>query len=329
MVIIDCFSKFKEAALTVTFRTIRPSDDDQCAICLESPKYDKNWKAHKVSVGGGPDHKFHTRCISNWFNIQSNCPTCRAKAAIEYSFCQKTLMLLKDMYNNKGKITIAIALTVGSIYLYNQNKYSNIVISCLHAQNEFFAQRLKEFPKSIANCSEYLPYLSLTDHLFESIPEWIGNFVNLRELILVGNRLSFVPDAISGCKNLELLNLRENMLKSLSKSLGDLQKLKRLNLDDNQFSSIPEAVRSLRNLEVLSLSNNKIEEIPEWICELPKLQQLYLGKNQLFSIPRTLMNCKKLKVLALYKNPISEFPGWLRKMEISQLLLGQYPKFSD
>jgi hypothetical protein len=289
--------------MTVTFRTVSPPNTDRCGICLSSSKKDKDWKGHQVSTRRTLWHSFHTRCISNAFNVSSKCPTCRAPGKIEYSLKERAVSIVS---NNKWTILLAGALLTGSVYFYRHSQHASKVVSCLKRQYAFRYEDLQELPPSLRNCSNYLPSLSLSGQALKTLPEWIGEFEQLEELNANRNKLSDLPDTI-----------------------GNLHKLKTLWLQENQLSKIPDALRFCTNLEVLGMSDNKIEEIPSWICELPRLRKLYLWGNRITEVPQELMHCKKLKVLGLFKNPISKYPRWLKDMGIPELLIGDSPVFSE
>ena len=70
-----------------------------------------------------------------------------------------------------------------------------------------------------------------------TLPEIIGNFTALKELILRENQLVTLPESIGMLKSLEKLDLRGNKLTALPSSIWHLEKLKSLELSGNQWES--------------------------------------------------------------------------------------------
>ncbi|NBA95960.1 leucine-rich repeat-containing protein kinase family protein [Pseudomonas sp. R5(2019)] len=57
--------------------------------------------------------------------------------------------------------------------------------------------------------------LVLTDNRIETLPEQLGDCVELQKLMLSGNRLTALPDSLARCQQLELLRLAANRLSAL------------------------------------------------------------------------------------------------------------------
>lgn len=45
-------------------------NNDCCSICLDNPKKEK-WTQLSCY------HKYHIKCIKQWFDVSESCPTCR------------------------------------------------------------------------------------------------------------------------------------------------------------------------------------------------------------------------------------------------------------
>ena len=109
---------------------------------------------------------------------------------------------------------------------------------------DYFTERTFKnfgFLKFLPNLDKVL-YLDCSENQLTSLPEEIGNLVNLREL-----------------------NCETNKLTSLSLELfapGNLVNLKELRCGWNELTSLPVSLTNLRNLQYFCTNSNFIEEIP-------------------------------------------------------------------
>ncbi|RWR91793.1 LRR receptor-like serine/threonine-protein kinase GSO1 [Cinnamomum micranthum f. kanehirae] len=125
---------------------------------------------------------------------------------------------------------------------------------------------INRFKESFKGCiKSNLEDLNLEGHgLSGHLPDWFGQFKNLRTLVLSNNSLSgSIPPSLGDIVN---LNLDRNSLScSILPSLGTLLSLEALNLHGNSLSGfIPPYLGSLSSLELLDLHSNKLNgSIPE------------------------------------------------------------------
>ena len=68
--------------------------------------------------------------------------------------------------------------------------------------------------------------------------------VNIKELGLIGNKLTTIPKAINKLVKLEVLHAEENQMESLPKGLGKLESLKKIYLQVRRAPSRAPIVRS-------------------------------------------------------------------------------------
>jgi internalin A len=151
--------------------------------------------------------------------------------------------------------------------------------------------------------------LSLFGLGLKSIPESIGQLVDLTGLDLSQNQLTALPKELCQLVNLMALDLSQNQLTALPKELGQLASLNRLYLYQNQLKSIPNELGQLENLEVLDLSENQLTALPKELVHLINLIGINLSQNQLASVPKELGQLTNLVELFLHENLQLEIPA--------------------
>ena len=130
--------------------------------------------------------------------------------------------------------------------------------------------RLNRLSGELPNALGYLTslkVLEITGHRYTngnlrgSIPDGLGDLINLEYLDLHGNNLSGkIPSALGKLNKLEYLDLRMNNLRgSIPASMGELTSLEGLDLSENSLTGeIPVSFADLANLEDLYLSGNHL-----------------------------------------------------------------------
>lgn len=96
----------------------------------------------------------------------------------------------------------------------------------------------------------------------------IRNIVNilqlagrLRNVDVSHNKLESLPAFIGELINLKQLHVNNNQLVSLPDEIGQLKKLDILVLQCNQLSTVPDTFVGLTALKTLNLSNNKVKRV--------------------------------------------------------------------
>ena len=84
----------------------------------------------------------------------------------------------------------------------------------------------------------------------------------VQTLCLSDNNFSTLPECVGQLVNLQWLDLCNNNLTTLPESFGQLVNLEWLNLYNNNFSTLPPLLGNLRRLEKFYYGNNPIEYIP-------------------------------------------------------------------
>ncbi|MCY3414183.1 MAG: leucine-rich repeat domain-containing protein [Candidatus Heimdallarchaeota archaeon] len=184
----------------------------------------------------------------------------------------------------------------------------------------------EEFPH-IRNLQS-LEYLDLSNGELTSLPDWISELSNLKQLDCNDNKLIKLPELPP---SLETLNLDDNKLKKIElNQLPNLQKLllsdnnieeisdfsslvslKKLDLSNNKIKILPD-FSAMANLEELNLSCNKIKVLPILSSQV-KLWDLNLSNNQIKMVPEV-TQLKSLMNLNLENNQITELPKGITKL---------------
>jgi GTPase SAR1 family protein len=99
-------------------------------------------------------------------------------------------------------------------------------------------------------------------------PLGLQDLVHLEFLDLTGNRLTRLPEGVSGFWRLRWLGLNFNALEALPEDLGAWAVLERLYLRRNRLTRLPEGVGQLPRLLELDLQGNQLTEVPGSFAEL-------------------------------------------------------------
>jgi len=102
-----------------------------------------------------------------------------------------------------------------------------------------------------------LRWLILTDNRLETLPDSIGDCLQLQKLMLAGNRLRTLPTTMQQCQALELLRISANQLATLPAWLLNMPKLSWLAFAGNPCSQAPQA-QELRSMHWDDLQHGHI-----------------------------------------------------------------------
>ena len=134
----------------------------------------------------------------------------------------------------------------------------------------------------------------------------IKNPLEVKQIILKGQRFKIIPSIVYACSNLELLDLRRNKIAFIEDSIVLLQKLKVLNLERNKIKTISNQLPLLKALSVLKLGVNNISELPENIGALKSLKEFSIWDNHIYELPESFytLSCSKLDFRGMRINKI-------------------------
>ncbi|MED6219408.1 hypothetical protein PIB30_035522 [Stylosanthes scabra] len=198
---------------------------------------------------------------------------------------------------------------------------------------------------TLSGCNSYaLESLNLDWNKFGGLlPSWLGQFQNLKYLILGSNSFSGpIPFSIGNLTKLTDLRLGGNIFNgSIPHSLVQLVNLQHLDLSSNHFSGVipqrfaheplPDIMPNLESLLLhdnringslpstlgtlysLDISNNNLSgKIPSTLWNLSSLGWLHLNNNKFQGkLPSSLANMEELTLLDVGENHLSGFiPSW-------------------
>jgi hypothetical protein len=117
---------------------------------------------------------------------------------------------------------------------------------------------LTSLPNSIGNLPLQKFYLESTS--VAELPESIGNwdlrydeFLGPQSLILTNNKLTSLPESIGDLINVKVLDLRGNLIESVPNSIGQMKALEEIIIGPSYLTSVPISITNLKNLKRLSI----------------------------------------------------------------------------
>ncbi|XP_031375357.1 receptor-like protein 15 [Punica granatum] len=172
-----------------------------------------------------------------------------------------------------------------------------------------------------------------SNFLSGTIPNWIGDFESLENLLLTDNSLEG-PLPLSFCKlNLKFLCLAANDFGPTIPSCVNVSVLSHLSLESNHLRGpFPQFLHDASSIVTLNLRNNGLSgKIPPWIGSFSNLRALLLkGNNFEGLIPHELCHIKNMSIMDLSNNSLSgPIPSCLNKLDFGNLrVLGTFSTLS-
>ncbi|CAG5037252.1 unnamed protein product [Parnassius apollo] len=168
----------------------------------------------------------------------------------------------------------------------SHNAVEVLVLSALQGLRELYASH--NALQHLALHGASLRILSAPYNQMETLTTTVPP-INLVELNVSHNRLTSLPQWLSGCSDLTTLHASNNYLTSLPEHLfcSELSSLSNLHLAHNKISNIPSMPRLRSPLKKLLLHDNCIQTLPEnffSVCD--RLCILNLSNNRLSRLPR-------------------------------------------
>ena len=177
-------------------------------------------------------------------------------------------------------------------------------VKCLNPTFEGDDSKMKRLPSRFGTLVNLEVFSFGCLEELETLPEEIGNFSKLEELIIDnGNGCSMgisLPRSIGKLKNLRVLRLYGAIetAESLPNTIGGLGKLEVLDLGRNGLKSVPPQIAALSNLKTLRLEYNALRAIPAFIGNFKNLKELSLDANEVktVNLPASLSKLKGLRI---------------------------------
>lgn len=164
---------------------------------------------------------------------------------------------------------------------------------------------------------------------YTSLPERIGELVNLKLLNIYANQLRTLPDSIGNLIQLESIYLDENNLTKLPDTIGNLVNLTTLSVYKNKLTRLPETIGNLVKLTSLYIYNNRLTEIPEIIGNLTKIHTFPFYENELTSLPESIGNLTKLRQFNCWDNKLTSLPNTIGNLVNLQRIRLEFNKLSS
>lgn len=160
-----------------------------------------------------------------------------------------------------------------------------------------------QIPAEIGKLTQ-LTNLQLYNYHFESLPNEIGNLVNLEKAMLCGD-LTDLPSSIGNWKKLKSLYLAGNEFTKIPASIFQLTQLESLDISNNELSELDDSISVFKQLTELSVSSNyELDQLPPGICKLEKLKTMYLQNTKISSLPLCLSQNQALKQIRMCQTVI-------------------------
>jgi len=136
---------------------------------------------------------------------------------------------------------------------------------------------MSELPADLSHLRR-LRILFCSDNRFTRLPEVLGECPQL-EMVGFKNNVIREVSAAALPPRLRWLILTGNAIAGLPDALGQRPRLQKLMLAGNRLTRLPDAMAACERLELLRIASNRFEELPGWLLELPRLAWLAYAGN--------------------------------------------------
>ena len=141
--------------------------------------------------------------------------------------------------------------------------------------------------------------------------QWTQGDKNLSwSLNLTNKGLSTIPEYVFQRTNLRDLQLTNNKITELPRDIMRLEYLLALKLDDNELAGLPPVLAYLNCLKILHVSYNKILQLDDGLALPPNLVEARFSNNRIRVLPKNLfMSSKFLQILDFTSNHLFKLPA--------------------
>jgi Leucine-rich repeat (LRR) protein len=139
--------------------------------------------------------------------------------------------------------------------------------------------QMRRYPAEIEELKG-LQFLGLGHNGLHSISEDFGRALfGLREIHLLGNKVTALPDSFQALKFCQYLSIASNLLEYIPNEIGGMEYLTELDLHDNRLTGLPPSFAQIPSLEKLWLQDNLFVAIPKQVTVIPLLLELDVSGN--------------------------------------------------
>lgn len=133
---------------------------------------------------------------------------------------------------------------------------------------------------------------------WDTLPNEIGNLVNLKWLKLDNGFYKEIPKEIGNLVNLQSLYIKSNSLQFLPETIGNLKNLKELTIYGSEFHTLPNSISNLNKLDRLALFyTNKVSSFPENMSKLTHLREIVIwGCDRIPTIITPIKSVKEIHI---------------------------------
>ena len=157
--------------------------------------------------------------------------------------------------------------------------------------------------------------IKMSNNKLRHLPNYFGQYKQLRSLNLSSNYLEAFPDFLCDLKSLVDLDISFNTVRTLPK-IGQLIRLEKLWATNNMLSgSFPDDFRNLKNLKEVDIRFNGVTNI-DIFAELPNIEQLLVGHNVISKFEGSF---EKIRIFHLDHNPMTRFDFKAPVLSLSSL----------
>jgi Leucine-rich repeat (LRR) protein len=272
---------------------------------------------------------FNHTIVSSWFwkatslkklNLQGSSLFGHFHDSLE-NMASLQFLNLSHKYNNYLALTENLARNCTLQMIGNFKNLCNLEI--LDLTSNYMSGDMKEFLESFPQCTwEKLQWLRLGYNNFNgTLPDLIGNFINLSRLELNSNSLTGrIPPSLGNCTQLTIIDISCNKIVGpLPAEVRYLTILSTLHVNNNNISGIiPKGIGALTKLTSMDFSNNDFSGMvtEEHLEGLISLKALDLSSNKNLNVT---MNQDWLPLFRLEYGIFANcqmgplFPAWLQK----------------
>jgi Leucine-rich repeat (LRR) protein len=253
----------------------------------------------------------------------------RNSGSSPYSFSPKDISWLQQQLSNDktqapllqkvNQIEAGNATAQKSLISILNKEKGQLALDCRELPEEQILETLETIAKNSTN-REKVALLFLDNTELRKLPDFIGDFNNLKRISLENTNIEELPASFTQLNKLEKLDLSFTPIQSIPKDIGNLSSLKVLRL--SPVYNIPVSLFELKNLEELTANYFYVDfsDIDDLDEEKPKAEkEKNEEKEEDLDVYKNIGKLTKLKHLVL-EGDVPAFPRSLFQLKNLQTL---------